>query len=102
METAREQQAINDARARFEFGQAAPAENLARYSNLVASTILPGTTTSSGGMSSPGGLTPDASNLGAAALGGTAGYYGGFMGLSGGPAAAAAAAGAYILGSIFD
>ena len=99
METAREQQAINDARARFEFGQAAPAENLARYSNLVASTILPGNTTSSSNMGSPGGLTPDATNLGLAGLTQAGLTYG--LNMTAG-AAAPWAAGAYILGSIFD
>ena len=102
---ARQQQAIDDARARFEFAQRAPGDALNRFSNVVAGSILPGTTTAStvrpgGGM----GL----GTLGGAALGGLAG--GGYLGtlgmglgtgeaLFGGPAGIIGGA---ILGSLFD
>jgi len=46
-EQARQQQAIDEARARFEFGQQAPLQALRDYSGITLGTILPGTTTSS-------------------------------------------------------
>jgi len=45
IEQARQQQAIDDLRARFEFGQQAPAMSLNQYANLAAGSIIPGTTT---------------------------------------------------------
>jgi hypothetical protein len=46
-EQARQQQAIDEARARFEFGQQAPLQALRDYSGITLGSILPGTTTSS-------------------------------------------------------
>jgi len=65
-ETAREQQAINEARARFEFGQKAPAEALQRYAGLTTGNILPGTTTAT---EYGGGTSPVTGALGGAGLG---------------------------------
>jgi hypothetical protein len=45
IEQARNQQAIDDLRARFEFGQQAPGQALSQYANLAAGSIIPGTTT---------------------------------------------------------
>ena len=45
IEQARQQQAIDDMRARFEFDQQAPAMSLNQYANLAAGSIIPGTTT---------------------------------------------------------
>jgi len=55
-EQQRQQQAIDEARARFEFAQQAPDEALTRYSNIAGSNILPGgsTTTAEGGSPSFG------------------------------------------------
>jgi hypothetical protein len=98
---AREQQRINDARARFEFAQMEPSNRLTRYSNIAGTNILPGTTTS---MADGSGGMGDMARLGA--IGG--GLYGGlsgsaFMGAAaGGPAAMAAAATGALLGSLFD
>jgi hypothetical protein len=66
---ARQQQAINEQRARFEFGQQAPSEALTRYANIVAGSILPGTTT---GYSTGGG--------GGIGTGGMLGGLGGYLG----------------------
>lgn len=44
-EQAREQQAIDDARARFEFAQQAPQQALRDYSGITMGSLLPGTTT---------------------------------------------------------
>ena len=52
MEQARQQQAIDDARARFEFAQQAPGQALRDYTSVVQGTVLPGTQTTSG--SEPG------------------------------------------------
>tara|TARA_R100001163_G_C5056790_1_gene193279 strand:+ start:789 stop:1691 length:903 start_codon:yes stop_codon:yes gene_type:complete len=106
-EQARQQQAIDEARARFEFAQQAPDEALTRYSNIAGSNILPGgsTTTSEGGSPS----------FGQRAVGGTLtglGVYGGLTasGLAGAantgallttPQGAAVAA-AIALASMFD
>ena len=65
-ETARQQQAINEARARFEFGQKAPAEALQRYAGLTTGNILPGTTTAT---EYGGGTSPVTGALGGAGLG---------------------------------
>jgi hypothetical protein len=48
MEQARQQQAIDDARARFEFAQQAPGQALRDYTSVVQGTVLPGTQTTSG------------------------------------------------------
>ena len=95
---ARQQQAIDEARARFEFGQQAPSQALSRYANIVAGSILPGTTT---GMTiGPGGSSGMGSALGAVG-GGTFGYMGGeILGTAiGGPLGMIGGA---ILGSLFD
>jgi len=106
-EQARIQQSINDQRQRFEFGQQAPGAALGNYSNLVAGSILPGGSSSKTEMPQPGALSPNMVNT-TAALGGY--YAGSAMGASGGMLAgslgAAAgpvvAAGAYLVGSMFD
>ena len=109
-EQARQQQYIDDARARFEFGQQAPSEALSRYSNLVQGSILPGTTTATapggGGIGWGTGL---GAGFGALAGGGalTGLGIGGMTGAGvgtgvaalGGPMGMAAGA---ILGSLFD
>lgn len=46
-EQARQQQAIDDARARFEFAQRAPQQALRDYSAVTLGSILPGSTTTS-------------------------------------------------------
>ena len=48
IEQARQQQAIDDQRARFEFEQQAPGAALGQYANLAAGSIIPGTTTQTG------------------------------------------------------
>ena len=50
-EQARQQQAIDEARARFEFGQQAPQQALRQYSDIALGNMLPGsqTTSMSGG-----------------------------------------------------
>ena len=55
-EQQRQQQAIDEARQRFEFAQQAPGEALKAYSNLAGSNVLPGgsTTSSEGGSPSFG------------------------------------------------
>jgi len=99
---ARQQQAINDQRARFEFAQMEPSNRLTRYSNVAGTNILPGTTSSM--VDGGGGGLGTMGTIGA--LGG--GLYGGlsgatFMGAAaGGPAALAAAATGALLGSLFD
>jgi hypothetical protein len=55
-ETARAQQPITEAMQRFAFEQAAPAEALTRYGNVVAGSILPGTLSQTGGMAGPSTL----------------------------------------------
>jgi hypothetical protein len=66
-ETARAQQPITEAMQRFAFEQAAPAEALTRYGNIVAGSILPPTTTTTGpGAQGPGMV---AGALGGAGLG---------------------------------
>jgi hypothetical protein len=90
-EQARQQQAIDEARARFEFGQQAPMQALRDYSGITLGTILPGTTTSSmsGGDPSFGQRAIGGSLLGLGTYGalassglGTAGS--GFLGMTGG------------------
>ena len=49
IETARQQQAINDARAKFEFQQKAPYQALQNYSQIAGQNILPGTQTQTAG-----------------------------------------------------
>tara|TARA_R100001015_G_C4634806_1_gene202185 strand:- start:5418 stop:6323 length:906 start_codon:yes stop_codon:yes gene_type:complete len=48
MEQARQQQTIDDARARFEFAQQAPGQALRDYTSVIQGTVLPGTQTTSG------------------------------------------------------
>ena len=55
MEQARAQQAIDEARSKFEFAQQAPSMSLNQYANIVGGTILPGSTTVSGGGGGGGG-----------------------------------------------
>tara|TARA_R100000353_G_scaffold160943_1_gene120751 strand:- start:68 stop:943 length:876 start_codon:yes stop_codon:yes gene_type:complete len=98
VQQARQQQAIDDARARFEFAQMEPSNRLTRYANIAGTNILPGTTTS---MADTGGGLGTIGALGALG-GGIAGYNLGFGALTGGPAGLAAAATGAILGSLFD
>ena len=71
-EQARQQQAIDEARAKFEFAQQAPGIALNQYANIAAGSILPGSTTTTGGGGGPSALQ---SGLGGAmsgyALGGS-------------------------------
>ena len=98
VQQARQKQAIDDARARFEFAQMEPSNRLTRYANIAGTNILPGTTTS---MADTGGGLGTIGALGALG-GGIAGYNLGFGALTGGPAGLAAAATGAILGSLFD
>lgn len=98
VQQARQQQAIDDARARFEFAQMEPSNRLTRYANIAGTNILPGTTTS---MADTGGGLGTIGTLGALG-GGLAGYNLGFGALTGGPAGLAAAATGAIIGSLFD
>ena len=100
VQQARQQQAIDDARARFEFAQMEPSNRLTRYANIAGTNILPGTTTS---MADTGGGMGTMATLGALG-GGLAGYNLGFGTAlqAGGPAGLAAAATGAILGSLFD
>ena len=70
-EQQRSQQAIDEARARFEFAQQAPDEALSRYSNIAGSNILPGgsTTSAQGGEPSFGQKAIGAGLLGAGTYG---------------------------------
>jgi hypothetical protein len=52
-EQARAQQAIDEARARFEFGQQEPRERLKDYTQIVSGTVLPGTQTTAQTAGSP-------------------------------------------------
>ena len=56
LEQARAQQAIDEARGRYEFSQQAPAAALNQYANIVAGSILPGSTTVSGGRGGASGI----------------------------------------------
>ena len=83
---------------RFAFEQAAPAEALTRYGNVVAGSILPGTLSQTGGMAGPSTLANMAGGaLTGAALGmpftttGLAGAGTGFMSTLGPWGAAAGA-----------
>ncbi len=95
----RQQQAIDDQRARFEFAQMEPSNRLTRYSNVAGTNILPGTTSSM--VDGGGGGIGTMGTLGALG-GGIAGYNLGFGALAGGPAGIAAAATGALLGSLFD
>jgi hypothetical protein len=105
-EQARIQQAINEQRQRFEFGQQAPGAALGAYSNLVAGSILPGGSSSKTEGPGQSALAPNMVNtlagtggyMAGAAMGGTGGVLAG-MGAWAGPAVAA---GAYLVGSMFD
>ena len=70
-EQTRQQQAIDEARARFEFAQQAPDEALSRYSNIAGSNILPGgsTTSAQGGEPSFGQKAAGAALLGTGTYG---------------------------------
>ena len=52
-EQARAQQAIDEARARFEFGQQEPRQRLQDYTQIVSGTVLPGTQTTEQTAGSP-------------------------------------------------
>tara|TARA_B110000285_G_C15125687_1_gene620079 strand:- start:1829 stop:2770 length:942 start_codon:yes stop_codon:yes gene_type:complete len=119
LQTQRAQQGIDSARERFEFEQQAPYEAINQYGNIVAGTMLPGTSTMTGGGEGGGlgtggaigGLAGGAAGLGM--LGGTAGSFlgqtaaqigGGALGGTGlaalgGPMGMAAG---MLLGSLFD
>ncbi len=120
LQTQRAQQAIDADRARFEFGQQAPYQALNQYGNVVAGSMLPGTTTltdgsGGGGLGTGGTIGALAGGAaGAGMLGGTAGS---FLGQTAAQAAASGAAGAsglaalggpmgmaagMLLGSLFD
>ena len=81
-EQARAQQAIDEARARFEFAQQEPRQRLQDYTQIVSGTILPGTQTTNQTAGSP--------SFGARALGAGLLGTGLYSGLSGLPAFAAA------------
>jgi len=84
METARQQQAINDARARFEFEQKAPYQALQNYSQIAGQNILPGTQTQTAGdpLLDPAGTL--VGGAGGYALGAQIGAIGGIPGMIGG------------------
>ena len=105
-EQARQQQAIDEARARFEFGQQAPMQALRDYSGITLGSILPGSTTSTmqGGEPSFGQKAVGAGLMGVGTYGaltssGLAGT--GAGALMTGPQGAAVAA-ALALASLFD
>ena len=84
LETQRAQQAINDARARFEFEQQAPQVALQNYANIVGTNMLPGTQTTTAGdplLDPAGALVGGASGY---ALGAKIGAIGGVPGMIGG------------------
>ena len=67
-EDIRAQQPITEAMQRFAFEQAAPSQALQQYGNIVAGTILPGTSTTTGpGTRGPGTLAGAAGGAGLAA-----------------------------------
>jgi hypothetical protein len=115
-EQARAQQAIDEARARFEFGQQEPRQRLQDYTQIVSGTVLPGTQTTAQTAGSPsfgqraigGGLLGLGSYgaLSSGALGGTAaqGIAGtaGFVPATGLAAMAGPIAGGLALLSLFD
>ena len=72
-EDIRAQQPITEAMQRFAFERAAPSQALQQYGNIVAGTILPGTSTTTGpGTQGPGALAGAAGGAGIAyALGAT-------------------------------
>ena len=91
LQQGRDQQAINEAMQRFNFGQQAPGQGLNAYGNIVAGSILPPSVTSS---SEGGGVSDLAATTGGAATGAALGsMFGGetFM-TSFGPWGAAAGA----------
>ena len=117
-EQQRQQQAIDEARQRFEFAQQAPGEALTRYSNLAGTNVLPGgsTTSTSGGEPGMGQKAMGAGLMGAGTYGAmTSGYLGGTAatvagvegatltaGATGAFAAAPYVAAAVALASLFD
>ena len=66
LQQGRDQQAINEAMQRFNFGQQAPGQGLNAYGNIVAGSILPPSVTSS---SLGGGVSDLAATTGGAATG---------------------------------
>ena len=56
LDQARRQAAIDEQRQKFEFAQQAPAAALNQYANIAAGSILPGSTTVSGGGGGPSAL----------------------------------------------
>ena len=106
VEQARIQQAIDARRAAFEFGQVEPRSRLAEYSNLVASSILPGNT-SSRSLMDQSALAPSFANVGlgtagyftGAAMGAKGGMLAGSLGAAAGPIGAATG---YLIGSMFN
>ena len=109
-EQTRQQQAIDEARARFEFAQQAPDEALTRYSNIAGSNILPGgsTTSAQGGSPSFGQKAVGAGLLGMGVYGAGVGSgvitgagAGATAGLVSNPVGASIAA-AVALASMFD
>lgn len=100
-EQARQQQAIDEARARFEFGQQAPQQALRDYSAIAAGSILPPTTTATqrGGDPSFGQQLVGAGLMGVGTYGGlTAGS----APIVADPGTAALIAGGLAIASLFD
>ena len=92
-EQARVQQAIDAARAKFEFEQQAPGRALSDYGNIVAGSMLPGQTSISGGDPSFGQKAIGAGLLGAGTYGAVgSGMLGGTAAVQGGAAATGLAA----------
>jgi len=104
-EQARAQQAIDEARARFEFGQQEPRERLKDYTQIVSGTVLPGTQTTAQTAGSPsfGQHAVGAGLLGLGTYGalGSGALGSSFAAASGGQAAGSLAAyNPYIAGSL--
>ena len=99
MEQARQQQAIDDARARFEFGQQAPGQALRDYTSIVQGTVLPGSQTTTG---SDPSFTQQAIGAGLLGTGTYAGLTAGASPIIADPATAATVAAAVALASLFD
>ena len=100
-EQQRSQQAIDEARQRFEFAQQAPGEALKAYSNLAGSNVLPGgsTTTAEGGEPSFGQKAAGGTLMG---VGTYAGLTAGATPLISNPYVAGGVAAAVALASMFD
>ena len=102
-EQARQQQAIDDARARFEFGQQAPQQALRQYSDIALGNMLPGSQTTSMSGGDPSFMQR--------AIGGSLVGLGTYSAMGGGLTGSAATAltpyapfvaGALAIGSLFD